>query len=207
LKYFKAALQAYDIKKAREIIAPVIDRNMHIEEIAGLVLTIEEALLNPLNLRDNCNKDEIERQRILLHGGIQNAISILEVKENILKSIVQIIRFCKHIPEESHKKPVQDAIKFIGQYYMQQLSLEQIADHVGLNRVYFSNLFKMETGDTFIGYLNKVKIEKAKELLMQTNENISEIAYAVGLNDPAYFSRLFRRYAGISPLKYRYTHS
>jgi two-component system response regulator YesN len=206
LKNFEAALQAYDTEKSQKIIAAVISTDTHAGEIAELILIIEKSLLNPINVPNYFNKDSMEQQRNNLYLGIQNAFSISQMKEHIMKSIMQIIQHHKHVPEQYYTKPVEDAIRFMKKYYMERIDLEKVASQVQLNPVYFSNLFKKETGQNFVTYLNMIKIAKAKEILVHSTKNVSEISDALGFNDMHYFSRLFHKNVGMPPLKYRSVH-
>lgn len=101
------------------------------------------------------------------------------------------------------KKPIQDAKIFINNHYSEQLSLEDVAQHVGLNPSYFSYFFKKETGITFVEFITLMRFENAKALLVDGKDCISDIAKAVGFNDDKYFSNVFRKLSGISPSQYR----
>jgi len=85
--------------------------------------------------------------------------------------------------------------------------LEDIANMVGLNPVYFSVLFKKETGMNFSNYLINLRMEKAKNLLRSTNDTMEAIADSVGYKDTRYFSQLFTKTVGIKPALYRRLHS
>lgn len=96
------------------------------------------------------------------------------------------------------------AIAFINEnYHRRDISLELVATEVYLSHYYFSHLFKRELKTTFIDYLTKVRLEAAKKLLKSLNLNVNQIAYAIGYQDPNYFSKVFKRNLGISPLEYR----
>lgn len=87
---------------------------------------------------------------------------------------------------------------------MKNLSLDSVSMEIDVTPYYFSRLFKEETGINFIEYVNKLRIDKAKELLNSDgNMSIKEICMEVGFSDPNYFSRQFKKYAGISPTEYR----
>ena len=68
---------------------------------------------------------------------------------------------------------------------------------------YFSKMFKESTGENFIEYLTNVRIEKAKELLNNTDYSMKEIGIMVGYADPNYFSRTFKKNVGVTPTEYR----
>ncbi len=99
--------------------------------------------------------------------------------------------------------PVETAIRFIETNFDKEVSLSEIANLVHLNSVYFSQLFKRETGHNFTQYLIGHRIEKAKELLHDGNNRVSEISFRVGYEDSNYFSRIFKKVTGLSPYEYR----
>lgn len=86
-----------------------------------------------------------------------------------------------------------------------KITLDDIADAIHVNRSYLSRLYKQKTGENLFEMINRSRVEKAKELIRQRDKKIYEIAYLVGLEDTAYFSRLFKKYAGCSPKEYENT--
>ncbi|GIP00617.1 hypothetical protein J14TS5_57020 [Paenibacillus lautus] len=99
--------------------------------------------------------------------------------------------------------PVKQAIRFIEEKYMDECGLAKVAAHVHLNPSYFSNLFKKETGESVTGYIQNLRVQKAKILLKSTDMKIFEIAQAIGFNDSNYFTHMFNKVAGLSPKEYR----
>lgn len=97
---------------------------------------------------------------------------------------------------------VNNAIKYIGEHYREELFLEDVSRYVSITPQYFSKLFKEETGYNFVEWIAGIRIEKAKELMSSTNKKVKEICYLVGYNDPNYFSRAFKKTEGISPTEY-----
>ena len=78
-----------------------------------------------------------------------------------------------------------------------------IAAQIGVSPSYFSSIFKQETGQSFVEYLTKLRIEKACELLRCTTLRTSEIGAQVGYNDPHYFSATFKKIMGQSPKEFK----
>ena len=72
-----------------------------------------------------------------------------------------------------------------------------------MNANYLSHLYKRETGKAFTSYLKEYRINKAKELLLNTKLSISDIAYDVGFNDAHYFTICFKEVTGVTPTKFR----
>ncbi len=91
----------------------------------------------------------------------------------------------------------------IDNYEDADLSLAKVAEYVGLNEKYFTNRFTKETGETFSTYLTELRIQKAQELLKNTNFKVYEIAEMVGYYNVEHFNRMFKRLNGISPASYR----
>ena len=86
---------------------------------------------------------------------------------------------------------------------LQSMSLDAVARHVHLNPAYFSSLFKQSTGSSFKEYLNMVRVEESKRLLTNTNYSVIDIAIATGFEDQSYFSKVFKKYTGLTPKQYR----
>ncbi|MBY3621894.1 response regulator [Acinetobacter sp. CUI P1] len=88
-------------------------------------------------------------------------------------------------------------------YCNDSFSLNELCSHIFMSISYFSATFKQHTGETFIEYLTRLRLEKAKELLAITQLKTYDIAARVGYNDPQYFSVIFKRNVGITPKEYR----
>lgn len=82
-------------------------------------------------------------------------------------------------------------------------NIEQIADKLSVSQRYLSDTLKKETGKTTTEHLHLFLIDEAKNILLQPNKTVSEVAYDLGFEYPAYFSRLFKKKEGISPTEYR----
>ena len=98
---------------------------------------------------------------------------------------------------------IEAAVRYIREHYQEDISLADIAEHVGLNENYFSNLFKMSTGENLTKYINRVRIEKAMDYLEHTNLKVYEIGEMVGYNNTTYFSTMFKKITGQSVSEFR----
>ncbi|WP_372632565.1 response regulator [Cohnella sp.] len=124
---------------------------------------------------------------------------MLEQVQEYLGSVVEQSKTSLHMSGEISK-----AIQFIKQNYDQNISLQQVADYVGLSFGYLSNLFKKELQITFIEYLNCYRIEQAKELLTRTHMKSYDVAVQVGFSpEYTYFSKVFKKVTGLNPNEYR----
>ncbi len=100
-------------------------------------------------------------------------------------------------------KLVKQALAFLYQNYRNVFSRQEIARAVGVSENYLTHIFCAEVGMTPWEYLNRLRTQKAKELLLQSSDSVTMIACHLGFYDPAYFSRVFRKYTGLSPQAFR----
>ncbi|CAN7356641.1 helix-turn-helix domain-containing protein [Paenibacillus sp. LjRoot153] len=132
-----------------------------------------------------------------------------ERTEETLKKLIQHLTetWCQFDQHQHHKRSFRLVIKKASDYaersYMQEISLTQIADYSGLSVSHFSALFKQHTGDSFVSYMNKFRIEKAKQLLLEPDLKVYQVADMVGFSSMPYFNRVFKNLTGLSPNEYR----
>ncbi|WP_059048882.1 response regulator transcription factor [Paenibacillus senegalimassiliensis] len=106
-------------------------------------------------------------------------------------------------PLNRNANPMELACEYIGQHYLGELSVKQVAEHIHLNPSYFSTLFKKEMGETFTGYVNRLKLQRAQVLLRNTDMKMTEICQTVGFEDSTYFSSVFKKHFHMSPSEFR----
>ncbi|MGL4344936.1 MAG: response regulator transcription factor [Cellulosilyticaceae bacterium] len=94
-------------------------------------------------------------------------------------------------------------LQFINHHYMKNISLADIASNFNLSQSYISQLFRKETSSTYTEYISQLRIQKAKELLLNNDLSLNDISEAIGYNDYFYFLKSFKKHVGISPGKYR----
>jgi len=102
-----------------------------------------------------------------------------------------------------HSEIISKARLFIDANYMNNISLNDVADHVFLSPVYFSRFFKQQTGENFIDYLTNLRVTKAIDFLAQGRRKIYEIGKLVGYSSTKYFTRVFKSVTGYSPKDYQ----
>jgi AraC-like DNA-binding protein/ligand-binding sensor protein len=105
--------------------------------------------------------------------------------------------------ENAEPPMISRARSFIKDNQAEDLSLGQVAKAVNASTFYFCKMFKKATGLSFTEYLSRVRVEKAKNLLLNPNLRISEIAYEVGFQSLTHFNRVFKKIVGQSPTDYR----
>lgn len=107
------------------------------------------------------------------------------------------------ISVEKESTVIGNAKEYINNCYSGEIGLDDVANFVQLSPAYFSRLFKQETGENFIDYLIKVRMEHGKRLLETTNYKTYEISQMVGYKKSKYFSKLFKKYSGYTATEYR----
>ncbi len=98
---------------------------------------------------------------------------------------------------------IDRAKEFIVHNYKREISLDDVSRDVNISPYYFSKVFKDETGENFIEYLTNLRVNKAKELLQDSDKSMKEIGYEVGYTDPNYFSRIFKKTVGVTPTEFK----
>jgi transcriptional regulator GlxA family with amidase domain len=105
--------------------------------------------------------------------------------------------------KEHEDEPVKKAQEFIESNYQEKLTVDQLATMFALSRRNFERRFKKATANTIIEYIQRVKIEAAKQNLESSRENVNEVMYKVGYSDPKAFRVTFKKITGLSPIQYR----
>jgi AraC-like DNA-binding protein len=100
------------------------------------------------------------------------------------------------------KRLIEHAMIYLQQNYMNDISLDNCADHIGTNPFFLSKSFKQVTGKNFIDYLTGLRMDKAKELLRESGMKINDVAEQVGYQH-SYFNRIFKKLEGMTPSRYR----
>ncbi len=125
-----------------------------------------------------------------------------EVKIWFLEKMKDAAFWVSNRQVEQTMSAINKAKQYIDNNYMKELTLDDVSRIVNISSYYFSKMFKEETGENFIDYLTKLRIEAAKKLLKTTNKSMKEISLEVGYSDPNYFSRNFKKYTGKTPTDY-----
>src|SRR5690625_408706 len=131
---------------------------------------------------------------------IQSPSNVIHWTRNLLE------KWIKNLTNEYRNKHSNQLIyevkRYVQENYDQKIVLAEIAKSLYVNRNYLSQLFKRVTGESFVQYLNKYRIEKAKEILRDSNYMVYEVSEMVGYQNSTYFSQVFKSITGTSPSEY-----
>lgn len=128
--------------------------------------------------------------------------NVLELRDWLIDFVIEAISLMEQISRQSKKVEIVNAQKYVQLQLGKKITLEEVADHLHLNPSYFSRLFKKETGENFIEYVKRMKMEKAKELLNDSDKTVDSIAQILGYDNKGYFVKLFKQHFGVIPSRF-----
>ena len=123
--------------------------------------------------------------------------------------LMELLSFCfeksmqKYQEESFEKEEFSDIIKYMYAHIDENIQVEHLAEMAHFHPNYFIRAFKQKFGSSPIKFFNQLKLERAKELLQNTDKSMSEVAAEIGINDMSYFSRFVKQQTGLSPSEYR----
>ena len=120
--------------------------------------------------------------------------------------IDKISEACRNVMSRRENRSngvIDRAREYIHNNYKNDISLDDVSREIDISPYYFSKIFKEAMGENFIEYLTNIRIEKAKELLDNTDMSMKEICIEVGYSNPNYFSRIFKKNVGVTPTEYK----
>jgi two-component system, response regulator YesN len=126
-----------------------------------------------------------------------------EPLDQLRERISMLSEWLASVRRGNSKDPIAEAKHYIENNLAEESDLEEVAEVLGISPSYFSHLFKQKTGETFVKFRIKKRLERAKQLMELPQYRIADIALEVGYNDPTHFSKLFKKIYGITPTEYR----
>jgi two-component system response regulator YesN len=143
-------------------------------------------------------KDYQYYYNLIIHFNKMTAL--VELVDHVMSDVIKSIKEYRI----SHSKCVmKKAMEYIDENYYKKISLEDIANYINLSKHYVSYLFKKETGINISSYINEIRIEKAKQMIVQREYKIKEIFEKIGFSDQQYFSKAFKKTTGMTVTQYR----
>ncbi len=222
---FKAvgkAAQAYPFEKERQLFQAVTDGDETaaraiLNEILGQVLFASGGRFGPIRNRSlellaifsrAAVQGGADAQQILdLADLAYREIDRLRSPEDLMLWLADMIgRFTAlvfDLVSTKHKKALYEAIAYMKRHYQRRLPLEEVSAQVGLTPTYFSKVFREEMGCTYSFYLGRLRVDEARYLLLTSNMPIVEICTLCGFEDQSYFTKVFKKYTGVTPSQCR----
>ena len=189
--------------KANEL-ADRLRRSPHAElaRIAEIAEAIGEAAENPdrvvglWSALEECLQRALGRSSLSLPP-IEGFFTIGQAA----RSAVRVIQRAAHGATGPEHRAVGQAKAFVAEHYHEQHTMQDVADRLGMSYAYFSTLFKQQTGETYSGYLTRIRMEEAARLL-DAGLPVAVVAGRVGYLYPKHFTRAFKRFQGRTPQQY-----
>ncbi len=147
--------------------------------------------------------DVISSSSSSLESVLSISFDIEAVKEYMLKVLTGIAELLKERSTYSSDHVIDNVKLYIHNHFTQDLTLERVSSLFYLNPSYLSYLFKEKTAENFTDYINKLRIEQAKNLLRSTDDKVYKIAKTLGYDNPKYFFRVFKKMTGTTPENFR----
>lgn len=197
----QARWEEYQYAQALENLYEIFDRFRREMPDVMLVRRFALDLLLKIywNYLDEAQRKKFSIDELILITHCKN-INVLEQKVvDYAKRFILELQ-CSH---PAYSESVCKVLEYIEKNYRENISLEELANHVHMNKSYLSHLFKKETQKNIYSYLLDFRMEKAKKLLAETKQSIYQIGCLVGIPDSAYFSKVFKKHTGMTPLEFR----
>lgn len=140
----------------------------------------------------------MEEQNLSLPGSSIAELDSVEAWQQFIT--LCCLRFQEHYQS---KKLMRKVKEYIDDHYKRGITLEEMAEHIGLSPNYFSTIFKRVFGTNFVEFITGRKMNEAKRLIVENEHSLKEISYMVGYNDPNYFSRVFKKQFQMSPKQFQ----
>ncbi|MDQ0916934.1 helix-turn-helix domain-containing protein [Paenibacillus sp. V4I5] len=206
-------LKLGDVQAVRDVVAGIVEsneqRSISYEHTLQLYKEMYVTGVRFLAERGQ-NAAQLNMERELPYSGSAFEESFFGTKElepTICEFFTRIIEMTKAQRGGSKSGNLVSLIEqYIHDHYTQDLGLEQIAEEMGVSVKYVSRVFKDKKDEYLTDYINQVRIEKAKEMLVQTELRVNEIAENVGIHSRTTFLRVFKKVEGITPNEYRTLH-
>lgn len=173
----------------------------HFLTLKNRICVLASNLIREVSNQIDLHMEPIQFQDMICDQ-INKSSDYQQLKHAFLQSMNSMIdQITQFIPSSSYLE--SRAIDYIGDHYQQNISLSDVAEALQISSYYLSRIFHQKTGVTFTDYLTHLRIEKAKEMLINEAISIKEISLSTGFNSQIYFSKVFRKATGMTPNEYR----
>ena len=166
--------------------------------MSALISNIQKLIVNKLDLTQ-----EYDILHIDVFDKMESIEDILKLKDMIDNTVYRMMEALGSDDLDRTNRLIMDAEKYISNFYFEEITLDDLAGSALLSPQYFSKLFKEKTGETFIKYLKKTRMEKTNELLENSELPAVDICHLVGYHDPDYFFKVYKNYYSMTPSEFR----
>lgn len=206
-KKLQALIRSRDKAGSRELLNELLGEifflsNFNLDEIKARVMELV-VLISRASIDTGADVQEIFGFNNEYIQKIEQFTSIEELSVWLTGIMHRFIDYTFDFSRIKHIDAVYKTMEYVRANYDKKLSLDEIARNAFLSKAYLSSIFKEEIGESLTNYINRVRIEKSKVLLLDKEVSLIDIANLCGFEDQSYFTRVFKKMVGISPKKYR----
>ena len=206
-KKLQALIRSRDKAGSRELLNELLGEifflsNFNLDEIKARVMELV-VLISRASIDAGADVQEIFGFNNEYIQKIEQFTSIEELSVWLTGIMHRFIDYTFDFSRIKHIDAVYKTMEYVRANYDKKLSLDEIARNAFLSKAYLSSIFKEEIGESLTNYINRVRIEKSKVLLLDKEVSLIDIANLCGFEDQSYFTRVFKKMVGISPKKYR----
>ena len=202
------SIKVGDFSKSRSILYEIFDKNLcpgtvSIDIAKCLMFDLVSTFIKALDGMEMPGEEFFVKK----FNPLEELLSCKTVNKMKEKMTGILLKVCEQteVKKKSHNTQLRDRVLQIIEenYKDENLSITAIADSFGLNLAYLSRFFKEQTGEGLLDYINRYRLEKAKQLLKAAEANIGDVARAVGFYNSSALIRIFKKYEGITPGQYK----
>ncbi len=180
-----------------------MERNGNMDEFKNNVF---ELIIEAKNITKQCAAQFDDSAFRGLFGFLSGASTENEIQDFLSARLTECTSAISSCREKKENPIIKKVCSYLNEHFNENFSLDDASSLAGVSPFYLSKLFKEETGETFVNYVTDKRLNKAKQLLSETDFSIKEITAQTGYNDQNYFSRLFKNKFGVTPTDFREMH-
>jgi two-component system response regulator YesN len=210
----REAWEEHNLEKADELITSIVNmaKKMYFDpdELKKFFITLFDNMIK--TILSSKKQQELMLDKIdLLHGEMSESTNkvvisienVDEFNEWVKKKINHLFSVSFEIRSKHYRKEVNKVIEIVKKRIETKITLNQLAHELNMSETHLCRIFKQDTGKSIINYIIDYKLSKAAEMLKNTDLQIKEIASEIGIHDPFYFNRSFKKIYGVSPSQFR----
>lgn len=198
-------LKKVSLLRMDEEAVSVLSKSSYIRSLKNHIISLI-TLVSRAAIEGGLNEDLAYSLHDSFIQNLEEMYRLEEVKGVAREVLSTFTKNVKQIKDENYSKTIIFCKDYIYKHIYQQINHDDIAQKVDLSPKYLSILFKRETGISVSDYIQQTRIDEAKKMLIYSKNSISEIAALLQFNDQSYFTRVFKKICGITPMQFRERH-
>gem|GEM_PF-959933 len=204
LNDYRNTIEAFEVNLVNASIRTFVEQSLHFKINMGEVKnTFQRAFDIMIVVIEKYGYDYCQISRIPYTEIVNDAADIFILADTLADLSYKAIELSKKNTDFIASAEIKKVIQYINIHLSDNLTLDSMSSLANMNSSYFSRYFKIKTGEKFVDYLTRVRVEKAKNLLQDTYMSLDEILLKVGHVNKGYFIKVFKKITGMSPSEYR----